>query len=321
MSPRIGMCIVLKYLYIKRCSHIPSEISNCQSLKRLILQRCTDQIDLPQGITLYGLKNVLITGGTWNEERTWLASSAPNLEKFCVSDQTIETANLFMDGLSRNNSFIDKFKDNLECLGIGSCNLIEEDAKRIIFNIRPLYPGLAKPCLYDNCIRSLQNIGTVAKELTINGPISSNLQCLYIDNSPVSSNLISLETTDYAAMVCLIKTFQRLHQIRFKADTIRGHTIFAFSSTIKYWTMINEGGRFLVDGGTSGDNNEQQQQQISLDLWSNVLERAYNRKKNATPMFYLLRHWLPHFLSSLSSSPSFKIKTTRSSTNSNGINN
>ena len=109
-------------------------------------------------------------------------------------------------------------------------------------------------------------------------------------------------------MVCLIKTFQRLHKIRFKADTIRGHTIFAFSSTIKYWTMINEGGRFLVDGGTSGDNYEQQQQQISLNLWSNLLQRAYNKKKNATPMFCLLRHWYPHFLSSLSSSPSFKLK-------------
>ena len=199
-----------------------------------------------------------------------------------------------MDGLSWNNSYIDKFKDNLEYLGIGSCNLFEEDAKRIIFNIRPLYPGLAKLCLYDNSIRSLQNIGTVAKELTINGPISSNLQCLYIDTNPVSSNLSSPETTDHAAMVCLLETFQRLHQIRFEADairgTIRGHTIFTFSSTIKYWTMINEGGRFLVDGGTSGDNNEQQQQHISLNLWSNVLERAYNKKKNATPMFYLLRH-------------------------------
>ena len=110
-------------------------------------------------------------------------------------------------------------------------------------------------------------------------------------------------------MVCLLETFQRLHQIRFEADairgTIRGQTIFASSSTIKYWTMINEGGRFLVDGGTSGDNNEQQQQQISLNLWSNVLERAYNKKKNATPMFYLLRHWYPYFLSSLSSSQSF----------------
>lgn len=112
LSPRIGMCIRLKHLYIKRCSHIPSEISNCQSLKRLKLQRCTDQIDLPQGITLYGLKNVLITGGTWNEERicgilSWLASSAPNLKKFCVFDQIRETASLFMDGLSRNTSFID----------------------------------------------------------------------------------------------------------------------------------------------------------------------------------------------------------------------
>ena len=146
----------------------------------ITIEVCTDQIDLPQGITLCGLKNVLITGGTWNEERicdtlSWLASSAPTLTKFCVFDQTRETASLFMDGLSRNTSFIDKFNDNLEYLGIGSCNLIAEDAKRIIFNIRPLYPGLAKPCLYDNCIRSLQNIGTVAKELTINGPILSNL--------------------------------------------------------------------------------------------------------------------------------------------------
>ena len=177
LSPRIGMCIRLRYLYIKRCSHIPSEISNCQSLKRLKLHRCTDQIDLPQGITFYGLKDVVITGGTQNEERmcdilSWLASSASD---FCVFNQTRETANFFMDGLSRNNSFIDKFKDNLEYLGIGSCNLIAEDAKRIIFNIRPLYPGLAKVCSYDTSIRSLQNIGTVAKELTINGPILSNL--------------------------------------------------------------------------------------------------------------------------------------------------
>lgn len=84
---------------------------------------------------------------------------------------------------------------------------------------------------------------------------------------------------------------------------------------------MNEGGRFLVDGGTSDDHNEQQQQQhqqISLNLWPNVLERAYNKKKNATPMFYLLRHWYPHFLSSLSSSSSLlSTKTTKSSTNSN----
>ena len=112
-----------------------------------------------------------------------------------------------MDGLSRNTSFIDKFKDNLAYLEIGSCNLIEEDAKSIIVNIRPLYPGLAKVCSYDTRIRSLQNIGTVAKELTINGPISSNLQCLYIDDNPVSSNLSSPETTNHTAMVCLIKTF------------------------------------------------------------------------------------------------------------------
>jgi hypothetical protein len=107
-----------------------------------------DQIDLPKGTILNGLETVYVVAGTWNKGRiwellSWLAPSAPNLKTFCIKDQTKETANLFFDGLTQNDVFLDKFKDNLECLGIGSCNLIEEDAIFVIFNIRPLYPGLA----------------------------------------------------------------------------------------------------------------------------------------------------------------------------------
>jgi hypothetical protein len=66
-----------------------------------------------------------------------------------------------------------------------------------------------------------------------------------------------------------LRTFQRLHKIRYEENNAS-----TYLSIIDYWTMLNQGGRFLVDGGTSQDNNvqhqqRQQQQQISLNFWPN----------------------------------------------------
>jgi hypothetical protein len=199
-----------------------------------------------------------------------------------------------MDGLSRNDSFFTKFRNKLTNLAFVICNLIEEDLRKITFDIRPLYPKLARINMrYNNNIQSLQIIGTAAEALSLNGSISSNLIHLCLNDNPVFMNLKSPETPNHAAMVSLLQTFQRLHKIRYEENNAS-----TYSSIIDYWTMLNQGRRFLVDGGTSSNDNEQQRQ-ISLNLWPNVLERAYNKQKNSTPMFYLVRHLYPNYISSL----------------------
>jgi hypothetical protein len=124
-------------------SSIPPEISKCISLNHLRLDNCSGQIKLPKGIIMVGLERVIIGGGEWNEEmiRTFLlclASFAPKLKKFGVCKQTRENANLFLNGLSQNDSFID-----LDCISFEACNLIEEDTKRLTFIFLPLYSKLA----------------------------------------------------------------------------------------------------------------------------------------------------------------------------------
>jgi hypothetical protein len=174
----------------------------------LILDNCDDRIDIPKGFILKGLEIVQISYADWNKVMieqflTWLAEYVPNLKTFLVYVQTRENAILFMNGLLQNGLFIEKFKDSLESILFIYCNLIEEDLLSIMFDMRPLYAKLSILDLSNNNVEGLHTIGSAAKVLKKNDPISSKLECLYLDNNPALNNLNSPETPDHDAMVCI----------------------------------------------------------------------------------------------------------------------
>ena len=145
LSSRIEFCKRVRKLEV---NHNPSEISNAQQISKLFHVENIDSLLINIFINiLNNLEIVSIYSGDWNNGTieallTWLAMSAPNLKVFAVCEQTKIKANLFMDGLSQNDSFIREFKDKLQCITFEYCNLIEEDEMQFISDIKPLYPSL-----------------------------------------------------------------------------------------------------------------------------------------------------------------------------------
>lgn len=270
------------------CASVPKELQNCQSLRSLGLHYCGRvglPFSLPEGITMRKLTKISIFDGIFDQASveamlSWLAASAPNLKHFLILKQSREIAQMFIDGLSRPE-FVNRFK-NLRSIAFARCDLVEEDVNRILFDIvTPLYPELDMLCLRANNIRSLVLLGESAASLTKkSGPVCSKLESINLYGNPVYSNLSSPETNDHAAVVCLLKTFQRLKKI---GGGTPGGGNAAPTSKIAYWTSVNEGGRFLVDGGSNPEERD-----IAVNLWPNVLERAYKKTKDPTPLFYLL---------------------------------
>jgi hypothetical protein len=288
LSPRIGLCLQLQDLSLKCCSRIPPEIGNCQCLKSLSLYNCEDVIELPQGIVLEGLKTVCLFCGTWNEDNvvtmlTWLASCCPNLTAISFARHTRVTARIFMEGLLQTEIFRDKFKDQLFCLNFSECNLTEEDASYVIFNIvQPIFTKLSGLSLTQNDIQSIQSLGNSAINLTKtgNGPITSNLRCLYIEENPVFENLKSPETTDHNVAVCLVKSFPTLCEFSDREENLQ------VSSIINYQAMINRSElRYLLEDGNNGDGDG-----TRLSIWPYVIHRVYeSTDKDPNSIYSLLR--------------------------------
>ena len=287
LSPRIGLCLQLQTLFLNCCSRIPPEIRNCQCLKSLTLHNCEDLIELPQGIVLEGLMEVSLFCGTWNEDNvhtmlTWLASCCPNLIAIHFGRHTRVTARIFMEGLIQNE-FRDKFKDKLFCLDFSKCNLTEEDASYVIFNVvQPFFTRLGGLSLSQNNIQSIRSLEKSAKNLTKigNGPITSNLQCLYMKENPVFENLKSPETTDHNVAVCLVKSFPKLYAFGGIEHYLQ------VSSIINYQTMINRSElRYLLEDGNNGDGHG-----TRLSIWPYVIHRVYeSTNKDPNSIYSLLR--------------------------------
>lgn len=286
LSSRVGMCSNLKDLHVNMCASIPKEIQNCRSLRALGLHYCGRvgvPFSLPDGITMRKLTKVSIFDGVFDGQSvdailSWLASCAPNLKHVLILKQSREIARMFIEGLSQPE-IAGRFK-NLRSIAFARCGLDEEDTNRILFGVAPMYPELDLLCLRANDIRSLKLLGESAAASTRknnnNGPARSKLGCINLHGNPVFSNLSSPETHDHAAAVCLLKAFQRLKKIGGAPGCS------APTPEIAYWASVNEGGRFLVDGGSRPG------ERISVNLWPSVLERAYKKTKDATPLFYLL---------------------------------
>jgi hypothetical protein len=85
-------------------------------------------------------------------------------------------------------------------------------------------------------------------------------------------NLEDSVSSDHVAAISLLKSFNRLSFLGHSKDTSKP------TSEIEYWTKINRGWRFLVDGTGNAANGKM----LPLNLWSKVLERAY-RTSNGGP--------------------------------------
>jgi hypothetical protein len=181
--------------------------------------------------------------------------------------------------LLRNEIFRDKFKDKLQSLNFSECNLTEEDARYVIFDIvQPFYARLCGLLLWKNDIQSIQSLGTAAKNLTkvINGPITSNLYNLNIEDSPVFENLKSPETTDHNAAVCLVKSFPKLFAFSNIRESLQ------VSSIINYQAMINLSElRYLLEDGNNGDGHG-----TRLSIWPYVIHRVYESTNKDPNLIY-----------------------------------
>ena len=108
-------------------------------------------------------------------------------------------------------------------------------------------------------------------------------------------NLEDSVSSDHVAAISLLKSFNRLSFLGHSKDTSKP------TSEIEYWTKINRGWRFLVDGTGNAANGKM----LPLNLWSEVLERAYRTSnggpyastlpgerdptRDATTVYYLIR--------------------------------
>ena len=284
LSPRIGSCRNMIILDLTNCSSIPPEILNCTLLSFLNLSSQGNdnddfRIELPERILLPNLTSFCIGGGgNWNTDEiiSWLALCNPNLRRgLYFYDLTKDTANQFMRLLQDNEAFIEKFKDKLSMISFCRCNLNEDDARVIIFNIKPLYPRLAGINLKNNNIEGLERIG---KEVRETPPTNNNwLSKIYLEDNPCVSNLNDPESPDSTAMIFLLKYQQSLCNIDSANVTI------AYSPFIDYWLIMNRSGlRYLVDDGHGGTR-------LSGILPVIMNHASDQREQDPTTIFTLLR--------------------------------
>ena len=280
LSQRIGLCQNMKELSVVNCTNLPTEISHCTLLSELrLFSNCGNgddcRIELPEGIILPNLtKLCILGGGNWNtgDIITWLATSTPNLElNLPFINLTRDTVNQLMWELQNNVVFIEKFKHTLQSITFNNCNLNEDDAREIIVNITPLYSRLSVVNLQNNNIEGLKTIAAVVRETP---PANNNLRGLILNGNPVSRHLNDPNSSDHAAMMCLLKYHTRLSVIR---------TTLTYSSLIDYRLMMNASGlRYLVDDGHGGTRRS--------GILPLVMDHAYNkREQDPTTLFNFLR--------------------------------
>ena len=111
-------------------------------LTKIYLALNNSELNLPRGIKLARMKRFFIVGGDWDKERaamilSWLASCAPNLLVINLQKLTRNTTNMFIQLLSQP-VLANQFK-KLTTLVFRRCNVVEEDARRFLFCILPLY--------------------------------------------------------------------------------------------------------------------------------------------------------------------------------------
>jgi len=288
LSPRIGLCTNMTELVVVNCARLPPEISYCMRLSKLFLYSSGNddndcRIELPEGI-LTSLTRVSVRGcGNWNTDEiiSWLATFSPNLSSLYFYDVMKDTANQFMTSLQNNEAFLDQFQNKLEIVSFANCNLNEDDAREIIFDINPLYSRLVCIDLEENNIRSLETIATVVREIppaNDNPLLPSNLRFLSLKGNSFFDNLKVPESSDSAAMIDLLRYHPSLCQIgRHTDETIR------YLPMIDYLLMMNRSGlRYLLDDGHGGTRLS--------GILPHVMNHAYiQRQQDPTTIFTLLR--------------------------------
>jgi hypothetical protein len=297
LSTKIGSMIGMEHLYLCKCSSIPPDIAKLESLKQLELFYCDDQIDLPQ-VEMPALNTFCINYGVWDKARitallSWLSVYAPKLTTLIIANLSRDVAKLFINALVEMDS---SNRINLKVLEFPHCGLYEDDAMTVILYLLPLYPTIIKLFLDRNEIESLKTIGETATKIENSIYSISNLTSICLNCNPCFTNLKTPTSPDHSAVISLLKHFKQLSWLGHSKETIRPTT------EIEYWTKINRGGRFLVDGRYNVDGK-----MLPENLWPKVLELAY-RKSNggphavnfsgveddpthdATAMFYLIRN-------------------------------
>jgi hypothetical protein len=314
LSPRIGSIRGLNHLSLWKCSFIPPEIVDVVSLKRLDLCYCDDQIivDLPQ-VEMPALDTLCIDHVTWDASQitsiiSWLSIYAPKLTNLRLSKLSRDTINFFITALLEPD--ISNRMKNLRKLRIQDCGIIEVDMEVIVFDLLPLYPDIISLNFHKNKIESLRRIGVkMATKLKMRNSnsdsnSSSGLRSFCLAGNPCFPNLKTTSSLDHSVVIYLLKHFKRLQWLgHTQGSSIRP------TSEIEYWTKINRGGRFLVDGGGGCNNADSDggKKNLPLNLWPKVLERSYRTSLilgakpyttttttggtayDATAMFYLIR--------------------------------
>jgi len=294
LSQRIGLCTNMTELVVVNCARLPPEISYCAMLSELrLFSHGNDgndcRIELPEGTVLQNLTQVTVQGGgNWNTDEiiSWLATFSPNLSSLYFYDVMKDTANQFMTSLQNNEAFLDQFQNKLEIVSFANCNLNEDDAREIIFDINPLYSRLVCIDLEENNIRSLETIATVVREIppaNDNPLLPSNLRFLSLKGNSFFDNLKVPESSDSAAMIDLLRYHPSLCQIgRHTDETIR------YLPMIDYLLMMNRSGlRYLLDDGHGGTRLS--------GILPHVMNHAYTQSKqdplaqDPTAVFIFLR--------------------------------
>lgn len=182
-----------------------------------------------------------------------------------ISHHSRETAKLFINALVEPEF---SSRIHLQYLHLRNSGLLEEDLKQIISDLLPVHPMIEGLSIPDNDIGSLQTI----KDMALVRPPNNTLRFLMLTGNPCFFNLEDSVSSDHVAAISLLKSFNRLSFLGHSKDTSKP------TSEIEYWTKINRGWRFLVDGTGNAANGKM----LPLNLWSKVLERAY-RTSNGGP--------------------------------------
>ena len=184
--------------------------------KRLDLYQSDEALTLPP-VPMPALNTLGIGGGNgeWDKDRiddllVWAQAFAPNLDSFAICNHDRATAQLFVEALSEC-----AHHNKLENLLLIDCDLVEDDAERLLFGLQDEFPNLKTLSLCRNKIESIDSIGHAAgiaakARKEGNNQVSTTLKRLNLSENPFFANLKDSKSSDHAAAMSLLDSFERL---------------------------------------------------------------------------------------------------------------
>jgi hypothetical protein len=299
----IGQLEQLKRLSLCHCSSLPASLGKLDNLESMELVDCkAEEMMLsplfhrndfsfdPKG-RFPRLDSLEIKGGVWKGETMtgfvqWISrnDNMPNLHHLrCCSLDGSLLQEIF-DVLGGDETGKKNFSlRNLNWLEFSFCKMTDEDLERLLFHVIPLYPNLATLSVAGNGIRSLQFL---LKRAAASSSLSHSLRTLKLDHNPIMK--YRNEDLEIMAFALLLK-----HLLPLVGSLSTWEN---WDAPIEYLLRINRGGRILMEGSEGCDSGSKRK--LLLSAWPAVLETAYKtsskgyipERKNATALFYLIRH-------------------------------